>query len=236
MIQRTVVATPPPGYVVRDFGKWVAGSTPRRGSVLNIGAGANLSGSLQQVRRRSGCLVGVDPDASIDMNHDLDERYQASLEAFAPDHEDQFDTAFSVFVLEHVADPDAFTEACARVLKPGGSLFGLTVNKYQYFGLSTWAASRFGVSEWMLKRLKTRDAIEIYHFPTEYRINSIRRITRHLEAAGFSSVEFRCYEKTAMYEWYLPRGARWFAGAYTKAAYGVGVPHLMGHITFRAIR
>jgi SAM-dependent methyltransferase len=236
MIERTVVATSPPEYVVRDFGRWVAECTPRQASVLNIGAGANISGSLEQVRRRSGHLVGVDPDPSVHTNQDLDEAHEATLETFAIDHAEEFDTAFSVFVLEHVADPVEFTESCAQVLKPGGSLFGLTVNKYQYFGLSTWAATRLGVSDWMLQRLKAREVIDTYHFPTEYRINSIRRITWHLDAAGFSSVEFRCYEKTAMYEWYLPRGARWFAGAYTKAAYGVGVPHLMGHITFRAIR
>lgn len=236
MIRRTVVATSPPPYVVRDFGKWVAESTPNGARVLNIGAGANLSGSLQQVRRRSGYLVGVDPHRSIHENEYLDERHEATLEAFAVDRRDEFDAAFSVFVLEHVADPDAFSQACARVIKPGGSLFGLTVNKYQYFGLTTWAATRLGISDWMLTRLKDRDVIDNYHFPTEYRINSIRRISRHLDEAGFSSVEFRCYEKTAMYEWYLPSGLRWFAGAYTKAAYGVGVPHLMGHITFRAIR
>lgn len=75
------------------------------------------------------------------------------MEGFATGHDDEFDVAFSVYVLEDVADPDAFLAACARVLKPGGRLFALTPNKYQYLGLITWGATRVGASEWLLRKL-----------------------------------------------------------------------------------
>lgn len=74
------------------------------------------------------------------------------------------------------------------------------------------------------------------HFRTEYRLNAVGRISRHLESAGFCSVEFRCYDQTARYAWYLPSGARWFPAAYTRFAYAVGSPQLMGHLSFRAVR
>jgi 2-polyprenyl-3-methyl-5-hydroxy-6-metoxy-1,4-benzoquinol methylase len=64
-------------------------------------------------------LVGVDPSDRIHRNVQVDERYQQSLEQFAPSHAGEFDVAFSVFVLEHVADPGGFASAAARVLKPG---------------------------------------------------------------------------------------------------------------------
>jgi len=75
-----------------------------------------------------------------------------------------------------------------------------------------------------------------HHFPTEYRLNSARALRRHCGAAGFTSLELRCYDATDRYQWYLPPGLRWFPPAYTRLAYAVGRPGLMGHLTFRATR
>ena len=66
----------------------------------------------------------------------------------------------------------AFTQACARVLRPGGVLMGLTVNMWHYFGLATWAATRAGVADRLLPHLRPRTLVDHYHFATEYRINS----------------------------------------------------------------
>jgi hypothetical protein len=43
----------------------------------------------------------------------------------------------------------------------------------------------------------------------------------------------RCYDATDRYQWYLPSGLQWFPPAYTRFAYAVGRPGLMGHLTFR---
>lgn len=236
MISRNVSVVTPPRHGVGNFARWVAQSCEPGAHVLNIGAGKNLSGALKPLRRRSPYLVGVDPDASIMRNRSLEERHQASVEEFAAGHEEKFDVAFAIYVLEHVRDPEAFVSACARVLKPGGSLFALTVNVRQYFGLLTWAATRLGVSDGLLARLKSQAVVEAYHFPTQYRLNSVRTVSRHLERAGFDSVDFRCYDDTGRYEWYLPRAVRWFPPAYTRAAYAIGSPALMGHLTFRAVK
>ena len=141
----SVEAAAPPRRAVGWFDRWVAQSMPVGAAALNIGAGANRSGDLKRVRSRAGRLVGVDPSDRIHHNMQVDERYQQSLEQFAPGHAGEFDLAFSVFVLEHVADPDGFARAAAQVLKPGGTLMGLTVNKWHYFGFTTWAATRLGV-------------------------------------------------------------------------------------------
>ena len=235
-IRHEVRAVPSPHAAVAGFARWVAKECPQDARVLNIGAGCNLSGSLGPVRRRAGVLVGVDPDPSINDNPTLDEGHCESLEDYAATGPEPFDLAFSVFVLEHVQDPEAFTQACARVLQPGGVLMGLTVNMWHYFGLATWAATRAGVADRLLPHLRPRSQVDGYHFPTEYRINSIRTMMRHLENSGFDAVEFRCWDLPSMYEPYLPGPVRGVAGLYNKAVYKIGSPHLMGHITFRATK
>jgi SAM-dependent methyltransferase len=230
----TVTVVPPPRRAVGAFDRWIA-STIRAGStVLNIGAGRNVSGQLPRTRLRAARLVGVDPSARVLQNPGLDERHQCKLEHFAPYHRAEFDAAFSVFVLEHVTEPRAFTAACAATLRPGGALFGLTVNKWHYFGLSTWAATRLGISEWLLPKVRTDTAIERYHFPTEYRMNSIRVVSRLLAEAGFTSVEFRMWDLPPLYTPYLPDRADGFARAWNTCAYRLNWPGVMGHLTFRA--
>ena len=234
MLSVNVIVVPPPKDTVAGFAQWVAESCGSGMRTLNIGAGKNLSGGLRPVTRRMTYMVGVDPDPSIHDNPSLHERHQMSLETFATDHAAEFDIAFAVYVLEHVAAPAAFMAACARVLKPGGSLFALTLNRCQYFGLLTWASTRLGASDWLLARLKPPDVIAQYHFVTEYRLNSIRKVSRRLEQAGFRAVEFRCYDAPDRYRWYLPSVLHWFPDVYSKAAYVVRRPSLMGHLSFRA--
>lgn len=209
---------------------------PPGAAALNIGAGANRSGELGRVRQRAGRLVGIDPSERIHENVHVDERYQQTLEQFAPAHAGEFDLAFSVFVLEHVADPDEFASACAQVLKPGGTLMGLTVNKWHYFGFTTWATTRLGMSEWLLR--KVRDDVDIarYHYPTEYRVNTVGSLSRVLSRAGFTSVEFRMWDLPRLYTPYLPSPVVGVASKWNRAVYRLDRPQLMGNLTFKAIR
>lgn len=231
VISVSVTAVPPPRRPVAWFDRWVARSMPVGGAALSIGAGANRSGELKRVRTRAGRLVGVDPSDRIQHNLGVDERYQQSLEQFAPGHPGEFDSAFSVFVLEHVADPDGFARSSAQVLKPGGTLLGLTVNKWHYFGFTTWAATRLGVSEWLLE--KVRDDVD-YHFPTEYRCNTVGAMSRVLALAGFRSVEFRMWDLPRLYTPYLPTPVVGVAPLWNRAVYRLGQPRLMGNLTFKA--
>ena len=204
--------------------------------MLNIGGGCNASGQFPNIRRRAGRLVVVDPSARVLDNADADERHQMTLESFAASRAHEFDIAFAVFVLEHVDDPAGFFAAAARVLKPGGVFMAITLNKWHYFGLTTWLTSRLGLNEWLLRRVRDRDAVEEYHHRTEYRANSIRSTRHYLERSGFSSVEFRMWDLPRMYEPYLPGRLSAFATMWNRVAYRVGHPALMGHLTFRAVR
>ena len=112
---------------------------------------------------------------------------------------------------------------------------GLTVNKWHYFGLATWATTRLGLSEWLLRRV--RDDVEIarYHYPTQYRVNTVGSLSRVLSGAGFTSVEFRMWDLPRLYTPYLPsdgRGRDDLASGRIRAR----TTDLMGNLTFRAIR
>jgi ubiquinone/menaquinone biosynthesis C-methylase UbiE len=234
---RSVGAVPAPSDPVRWFARWVAESCRPGMDVLDIGAGCDRSGSLRAIRRRRPHLVGVDPADSIWSNPALDERFQQSLEDFACTHEASFDVAFAVFVLEHVADPPAFSSACARVLRPGGAFLGLTVNKYQYFGFATWLTTRLGVTDRALAVLDHgHHHGHDHHVPTVYRMNSPGQVAGHLREAGFGSVDFRMFDKPEMYAWYLPSPLRPWSTAWSATVYRLGTPRLMGHLAFRAIR
>lgn len=236
MISRTVTAVPPPTRGLQPFAAWIAKDVRPGAQVLNIGAGRNNSGALRPVLRRSPYIVGIDPDESIHDNSTVQERHQVALEDFAADNAERFDVIFSVYVLEHVADPSGFLAACGRVLRPGGVHFGLTLNVRQYFGFCTWAASRLGVAESLLRRLKDEALVAHNHHPTTYRMNSIGALSRGLDRAGFTAVEFRCYDHTDRYAWYLPKPLVGLSSLYTRAVYALDAPTLMGHLSFRAVR
>lgn len=227
---------PPPRDAVRRLARWAAQSCPRAGDVLNVGAGADLSGSLRPLLLRRPRIVGVDPDPALHGNPHLRERHQMTIEEFAAEHVEEFDVVFSVFVLEHVERPDEFARACARVLRPGGSWFALTLNIQHYFGGTVWALSRMHLAHPVLHWLKGDELVEEHHFPTRYRFNSQLAARRHCAAAGFESVEFHCYDSPVRYEWYLPGALRWFPSAYSRAAYAARLPGLMGLLSFRATK
>ncbi len=235
-MRSSVTATLPPRSAVGGFCQWVARACPPDARALNIGAGRNVSGPLRAVRAKVGHLVGIDPDPSIWDNDHVDERHQLSLEEYGATRPDPFDLAFSVFVLEHVARPEAFTAAAAAVVRPGGSFMALTVNKWHYFGLSTWALTRLHLADRLLPHLRPAVQVEAYHFATEYRLNTAHSIRRHLAAAGFRAVDFRYWDLPLMYEPYLPGPTKGIAGPYHRAVYRWGQPQLMGHITLKATR
>ena len=225
---------PPPRDSVQHLARWAAAACPQGARVLSVGAGGDVSGSLGPLLRRRPHLVGVDPDRAVRSNRSLTEWHQMTLEEFAAGTSERFDLVVTVYVLEHVEQPDRFAAACAHLLRPGGSWFGLTPNARHYFGAATWALSRLGAADRALHWLKGDDLVHEHHFPTVYRCNSVRAIRRHCESAGFSALDFRCYDATDRYQWYLPDRLRWFPPAYTRAAYALGRPQLMGHLSFRA--
>jgi 2-polyprenyl-3-methyl-5-hydroxy-6-metoxy-1,4-benzoquinol methylase len=239
-LQRTVapvlsVLSPCADPVAR-FAGWVASAVPPGGRVLDAGAGSGRTRApLRRVGRAAGRVVAVDPDEQVLDHPWAQEREQATLEEYAAGRPEPFDVIYAVYVLEHVADPAPFLAAAMTLLRPGGSFFALTLNVRHYFGATTWLLSRLGVEEAVLGML-TGARGHHQHFRTEYRLNSVRTVSHHAALAGFAGTELRCYDATANYAWYLPRGARWIAPTWTRAVYRAATPSLMGHLEVRLTR
>lgn len=173
--------------------------------VLDVGAGCGHQDYAGRLKPIVGHVVGVDPSPRILANHWLDERFQSTLEEFAPTHIHHFDVVVACYVVEHVSSPMRFLLAMRECLKPGGSAFILTPNVFHYFGASAFVARRLHIDEWVVRRIRDHATLDDYHFRLQYHMNSRRRLTRFARRAGFRAFEFRMLDEPAIYQAYLPR-------------------------------
>jgi SAM-dependent methyltransferase len=220
--------------VLTEFPKWVIQHCEHTSIVLDVGAGKGRKRTPALIRQKVARLVGVDPDSAIEQNPYLDEYYQASVEDFAKDRGSSFDCLYTFFVLEHIRRPHEFLSACKSLLKPNGMLFVATPNLWHFFGMATALSASLGIEDWLLDRLIGAQRKAAYHFPTAYRLNSIRTIRRALEQSGFREVEFKCFDNPNGYNYLIPKPLRWFPNLYSHLIYMIKVPHIMGLIMFKA--
>ncbi|GER86367.1 hypothetical protein KDW_05290 [Dictyobacter vulcani] len=217
-----------------EFFRWITQYCDSNSEVLDVGAGKGLTGHTALIQSHVRYLVGVDPDAEIEQNPYLHEWHQISIEEFAKNHSARFNCLYTRMVLEHVAHPHDFLSACKSLLQPGGTLFGITPNLWHYFGLATKISATLGIQNWLLGRLIGEQARDSYHFPTTYRLNSIRDISHTLEHAGFRAVEFICLDPRGGFEYCLPKRLHWFPRLYSRFVYSIKQPRIMGLIMFKA--
>ena len=111
--------------------------------VLDVGCGG---GVLTEALARGGARVqGLDAsDAVVRVarqharDNSLEIDYIAGkLEDFASQNPDCFDVLTCMELLEHVPDPGALLQTCARLLRPGGDLILSTINRNLKSYLST---------------------------------------------------------------------------------------------------
>ena len=104
-------------------------------AVLDVGCGAGL---LSEAMAEAGAHVtGIDlaPNLlkvarlhGLETSIKVDYR-EIAVETLAAEQPASFDVVTCMEMLEHVPDPAAIIDACARLLKPGGRLFVSTLNR-----------------------------------------------------------------------------------------------------------
>ena len=104
-------------------------------AVLDVGCGAGL---LSEAMAQAGAqvtaidlaptLLKVARLHGLETGIKVDYR-EMSVEALADAQPASFDAITCMEMLEHVPDPAAIIQACARLLKPGGQLFVSTLNR-----------------------------------------------------------------------------------------------------------
>ena len=165
--------------------------------VLNLGAGPATKNPLRILKGEVREVVGADVETTIFDNPELD-RAVLIANGRLPLEDASFDLVFSDYVLEHVEHPAAFMAEVFRVLKPGGSFYFRTPNKWHYVALIAGATShRFHTRFANAVRRSPEDAHEPW--PTFYRMNTpkvLRELARH---QGFSAVELEMVEMEPSY-------------------------------------
>jgi len=105
-------------------------------SVLDVGCGGGILADA--MARRGARVLGIDLAAKplrVAQLHALEaqtsgvEYREVSAEALSEERPQSFDAVTCMEMLEHVPDPSAIVDACAKLTKPGGWLFFSTINR-----------------------------------------------------------------------------------------------------------
>jgi ubiquinone/menaquinone biosynthesis C-methylase UbiE len=136
---------------------------------------------------RCASLTGIDVDEAI-REHPLLTAKVVGLGGSLPFRNESFDLVSANVVIEHVDDCPAFLSDIFRVLKPGGRFVFHTPNYWYYLVFAaSWVPEAIkGRVVWFLERRREED-----RFVTHYRMNTVTRIRRLAEDAGFQVEELR---------------------------------------------
>jgi 2-polyprenyl-6-hydroxyphenyl methylase/3-demethylubiquinone-9 3-methyltransferase len=115
---------------------WIDQRHPLKGlRVLDVGCGGGILSESMFFKGANVTAIDLGERAlNIAKLHQLESGaevdYQLiSVEALANLQAQSFDVVTCMEMLEHVPDPDAIVAACARLVKPGGSVFLSTINR-----------------------------------------------------------------------------------------------------------
>jgi ubiquinone/menaquinone biosynthesis C-methylase UbiE len=164
-------------------------------SLLEVGCGRTAP-TLSKFKGRADNLNGVD---LVNFAYDDPELHLVNgsvtdLRSFV---DNSIDLAYSRSVMEHIEDPLAAFHELYRVLKVGGYWVFLTPNRYDYASIIASLVPN-SMHSIIVRITEGRDEIDT--FPTYYRANSKRAITKLCQQTGF---ELEHFERLTQYPSYL---------------------------------
>jgi 2-polyprenyl-6-hydroxyphenyl methylase/3-demethylubiquinone-9 3-methyltransferase len=102
--------------------------------ILDVGCGGGIV--CEPMARLGALVTGIDPaedNITVAQNHanaqQLSITYLPVTVETLTQEQAQFDVVLALEVIEHVANPEHFVQACAQVLKPNGIMIIATLNR-----------------------------------------------------------------------------------------------------------
>jgi SAM-dependent methyltransferase len=176
---------------------------PDDGVALDIGCGrgtqdddpVRVRRDLRILRGHCRQVIGIDVDRAAADNRFIDEFRPLELDRPWPVEDASVDLALADFVVEHVAEPDAFFAEAARVIKPGGVICIRTINRRSYLGVASRLVPA-GLHALTLRRAQPERKSEDV-FPTVYRANTRAALSSALDRSGFEAVVYTAEDEPA---------------------------------------
>jgi 2-polyprenyl-6-hydroxyphenyl methylase/3-demethylubiquinone-9 3-methyltransferase len=116
--------------------EWINARVPLAGKkVCDVGCGGGIL--AESIAKKGATVTGIDLSEKalkVADLHSLESgikvRYELiSAEELAAREAEQYDVVTCMEMLEHVPDPAAIVQACAKLVKPGGHIFFSTLNR-----------------------------------------------------------------------------------------------------------
>jgi SAM-dependent methyltransferase len=156
--------------------------------VLDLGCGRG--GVVELFWRDVKLATGLDPDSPSLAGRSPGMPIIRGAGEQLPFAGDSFDLVVSVWVLEHLRDPEKVFREVRRVLRPGGHFVFLTPNLLN----PLVALNRLGKALPQLQRRLVPwlyGRLEADTFPVQYRANTVRALRKQAVASGLDVAELR---------------------------------------------
>jgi len=148
-------------------------------SILDLGCGS--ADALAQVYRKARSVYGIDTDIHALQRNPAIQHKLAASGARLPFADATFDVIVLTWVLEHLERPELVFREISRALRPGGNVFFLTPNAWNY---NVWIIRMVPnrLHEFFARRLYGRRECETY--PVHYRMNTVKQIDAVMGTCG----------------------------------------------------